>query len=90
MTFAHTRQNRPQDKPTERDILLAASRGNLSRYRQSNVWVFVMNSKRINKRRVLDLMRRGLLEPGGQAQPSGIAQRVEITIKGRRAMGDGM
>jgi hypothetical protein len=75
-----------RSKPCEADILLAASRGGLSRYRLSGKWTFTMNTWTINKRRVLDLMRRELLEPRGPALPCGLSQRIEITIKGRQAL----
>lgn len=71
---------------TEPEILLAASRGNLSRHREKGAWVYHLNHKRISKAPVLELMRRGLLRPEQTGLSVGYFERVEITQKGREAL----
>lgn len=69
----------------EIEILLAASRGNLTRVRQSGKWSYYLNHRQIPKKACIDLQRRGLLEPRPVNLP-GFHDPIDITIKGREAM----
>jgi hypothetical protein len=67
------------------EILAAASRGNLHRYKSSGGWAYTLNHKRISKAPVVELIRRGFLRPV-QQRPSEISQPIEITIQGQGAL----
>lgn len=71
---------------TDADILLAAARGNLSRWKIGGRWRFAINHEAVCKRKpILDLMRRGLIVPMAHGLP-GVAEDIEITVKGREAL----
>lgn len=71
---------------SEIEVLLAASRGNLTRVRQSGKWSYYFNHRRIPKKICIDLQRRGLLEPKPSNGLPGFHDPIDITIKGREAM----
>lgn len=83
MTYVHSPK---PDNPHWSDILLQASRGNLSRYKERGHWMYRMNHKTIRTKSVLELMRRGYLEPATLGPPFMVAQTVDITVKGREQM----
>lgn len=71
---------------SEIEILLAASRGNLTRVRQSGKWSYYLNHRQIPKKICIDLQRRGLLEPKPSNGLPGFHDPINITVKGREAM----
>lgn len=71
---------------SEIDLLVAASRGNLYRLRVNGKWTFCTRpGGETNRKPVLDLMRRGLLEPNKVGLP-GVSEDLLPTIRGRQAM----
>lgn len=76
-------------KVHEIELLLAASRGNLYRLREHGKWSFYCSpfAGQINRNPVLDLMRRGFLEPHKIGLP-GIRENLMVTIRGRQAMAE--
>lgn len=84
MTYIH--HPLKPDNPHWSDILLQSSRGNLSRYKERGHWVYRINHRTIRTKSVLELMRRGYLEPAALGPPFVKYQRLEITVRGREAM----
>lgn len=65
-------------------LLTAAARGNLTRSKIAGRWKFRLDGRgEINRKPVLDLMRRGFLEPTGIGPPIQFFQRIDITVRGR-------
>lgn len=83
MTYVHSPK---PDNPHWSDILLQASRGNLSRYKERGHWVYRMNHKTVRTKSVLELMRRGYLESATLGPPLVPVQIVDVTVKGRERM----
>lgn len=71
------------NKPHWSDILLAASRGSLHRFREKGHWKFRINGQEIRPKSVFELMRSGLLEPSKLGPPYVFYQPIEITVRGR-------
>lgn len=70
----------------EIEIILGASRGNLTRVRRSGKWEYFLNHRQIPKKICIDLQRRGLLEPKPSNGLPGFHDPIDVTIKGREAL----